>query len=242
MRIRLIRKNEVKKYLVDTFLYGIIFGFILFLILLIGNKISDSAINGFILGVEGVLIIQIFRFVIKEIIIRKSRIKKLTTTNFKTLNLLGLYLQDDLFFKGNYNGFTIHIYPRESNVGNRKTQFFTINIYYNYPVSLTDEFSRWKFDQENSKIYKVGKINFGGHVAILHPESKYSSDFISCITFMINILGELNLTPIKYSIWEKKYILPIKEKHLQERKQTINSLKKHLSILKRKIMFANRYK
>ncbi len=237
MHVRWTRKKEIQTYLIDTLLFGFILGLIVFPIILIWNNIAKSAIYGLTWGWGTILIIQIIRFIIKVLIIRRSKIKKLKTNNFKGLNHLGIHLQDDLFFKGDYEGFTIHIYPRETNIGNTKSQVFTINIFYKYPDTLKEEFSRWKFDQENSKKYKVGKINFGGHVAILQHNNINSRDITSSINFMLKKMKELNLTPLDYTIWERKYILPLKEKHDQERKQTINLLKKHLLNLIHKIKF-----
>ncbi len=228
MTVRLIRSKSIQRYLIDTLLFGFILSFFSVLLLLIFSDfdIVNSIIRGFLVAVLCVFVIQIIRFIIKELVIRGTLIKKLNTEYLKVLRNYGIFLQDELVFKGVYRGYSINIYPREETVKKNIKLFFTINAYYNYPDSLTDDFLKWKFDQDNIKTYEVGSINFGSHVAILHPIDKYKPDFKSCIDFLIDKLNELKLTPMDFSEWEKLYIQPLEEKHKLERNQVFDLFKK----------------
>lgn len=218
-KVRLIRKEEIKSYLIPALFYGPILGLIIFIVTLVDNSIQISAIKAFSFGLAITFGIQILGFVVMEIIVRGNQIKKLQKDNFKILVQFGIQLHDDLVFRGKYQGFWIHIYPHEVNIKKRKQLYFTINSYYNYPVDLVDNDSKWNYDQENCYNYDIGAINFGGNAVTIVPINKNNPDFKSSIDFLIHKLNELKLTPLDFTIWEDKYIKPIREKQEEERQK-----------------------
>jgi hypothetical protein len=219
MKIRLIRKEEFKNYFIPPLFYGPILGLIIFLVMLVDDDMRISAIQAFSLGLAFTFGIQLFGFITMEIFVRRNQIKKLQKENFKILGQYGIHLYDDLVFRGNYKGFWIHIYPHEEVIKKRKQLYFTINSYFNYPDSLVDKDSKWNYDQKNCDKYDIGTINFGGNAVTIVPIDKNTPDFKSSIDFLISKLEELELTPLDFSIWEDKYIKPIKEKQEKEKQQ-----------------------
>ncbi|QQS51056.1 MAG: hypothetical protein IPM71_16055 [Bacteroidota bacterium] len=153
-----------------------------------------------------------------EIIVRGNQIQKLQKDNFKILEQYGIYLHDDLVFRGIYNGFWIQIYPHEEVIKKRKKLYFTINSYYDYPENLGDKDMKWHFDQKNCNKYDIGSISFGGNAVTVVPIDKYNPDFKSSIDFLIFKLHELKLKPLDFKIWEDNFVRPIKEKQEKERK------------------------
>ncbi len=219
MKVRLIRKEEFKSYFIPALFYGPILGLIIYLLMLIDKNVQTSAIKAFSIGLAIAFGIQAFGFVIMEIFVRGNQIKKLQKENFKILGQYGIQLHDDLVYRGNYQGFWIHIFPHEGVIKKRKILYFTITSYYNYPDSLIDKESRWNYDQKNCNKYDIGTINFGGNAVTIVPNDKYYPDFKSSIDFLINKLQELKLVPLDFSTWENNYIRPIKEKQEKEKEQ-----------------------
>jgi len=219
MKVRLIRKEEFRSYFIPALFYGSILGLIIYFVMLLDKSVQTAAIRAFSLGLGIAFGIQIFGFIVMEIIVRINQIRKLQKENFKILSHFGIQLHDDLVYKGNYKGFWIHIYPHEEIVKKRKQLYFTINSYYNYPDSLVDKDSKWNYDQKNCDKYDIGTINFGGNAVTIVPIDRNNPDFKSSIDFLVFKLHKLGLTPLDYSIWEDKYIKPIKEKQEKEKQQ-----------------------
>ncbi len=216
MKVRLIRKEEYKSYFISPLIYGPLLGLIIYLVALVDNEFSMSVGKSFVLGIAFAFGLQLFGFIIMEMFVRGNQIKKLQTENFKILDQYGIYLMDDLVFRGKYKGFWIHIFPNEEVVKKRKKLYFVINSYYDYPDYLNDKDSKWDFDKANCNKYEVGTINFGGNAVANVPNDKYNPDFKSSIDFLISKLQELELKPLDFKIWEDNYIRPIKEKQEKE--------------------------
>ena len=219
MKVRLIRKEELKSYFISPLIYGPILGLIIFLVTLVDNEFNISVGKSFILGIAFAIGLQLFGFIIMEIIVRRNRIKKLQKDNFKILDQYGIHLSDDLVFRGKFKGFWIHIFPNEEVIKKRKKLYFTINSYYDYPDSINNKDLRWNFDQKNCNNYDIGTINFGGNAVTIVPNDKYNPDFKSSIDFLISKLQDLKLTPLDFNVWENNYIKPIKAKQEKEKQK-----------------------
>lgn len=198
MKVRLIRKEELRSYFLPVIIYGPILGLIIFLVMRVDNTMQISAIKGFSLGIVIIFGLQLLGFIIMEIFVRGNQIKKLQKENFKILEQCGIQLCDDLVFRGNYKGYWIHIYPYEVIAKKRKQLNFTIISYYNYPDTLVDESSKLNYDQENGKTYDIGTINFNKNIVSLVPTDGDNPDFKSLIDFLIYKLQELELTPFDF--------------------------------------------
>lgn len=219
MKVRLIRKEELKSYFIPPLIYGPILGLIIFLVSLVDNELNISASKAFVIGFTFAFGLQLFGFILMEIFVRGNQIQKLQKENFKILEQYGIHLLDELVYRGNYKGFWIHVNPHEEVIKKRKRLYFTINSYYNYPDSLNDNDSKWNFDQKNCNKYDIGTISFGGNAVTIVPNDKYNPDFQSSIDFLLEKLQELNLTPLDFNTWEDNYIRPIREKQEKEKQQ-----------------------
>ena len=108
-KIPIIRKEKFKEYLFPGMFWGVLAGFLFFLISLINDSFTQSVKTGF--GWMGaVLLISLIGFFSEEWYHRKRKLKKLQSGKYEELLKLGLKIDKDLNITGNIKGYNVEFY------------------------------------------------------------------------------------------------------------------------------------